>query len=153
MIVPIGELVTSSAVPETTYLRSYASPSPSISRMDSEDEKANMEFQSDSVPPVPVKKTYKQELSFYNGIYPSKASVLTLLARPFIACVTPVTLWAGLLFGIAFSWLGLIATSVAQIFSAPRRSPTVTNNILLYMLMALARSSISFLSHGSWSYL
>lgn len=127
MIVLIGKLLAPSVVPETTYLRSYAPPSSPISRMDSEVEKAKMEVQSDSVPPAPVKKTYMQELSFYNGIYPTKVSVLTLLARPFIACVTPVTLWAGLLFGIAISWLVVIATSVAQIFSAPRKSPKATN--------------------------
>ena len=68
----------------------------------------------------PKRKSYVEELAIFNGIYPSSASVLQLLIRPFAACLTPVCLWASLLYGVAITWLVLIATAVAQIFSAPR---------------------------------
>jgi hypothetical protein len=71
---------------------------------------------------IPTKKTYLQELKVYNGIFPTRVSFWSLLLRPFIACLTPVCLWASLLYGAAITWLVLIATSVAQIFSAPRKS-------------------------------
>lgn len=66
------------------------------------------------------KRTYFEELKVFRGIFPTKVSFWNLLLRPFIACVTPICLWAGLLYGVAITWLVLIATSVAQIFSAPR---------------------------------
>lgn len=71
---------------------------------------------------LPVKKSFWQEMKPYSGIYPTRVSFLNLLLRPFLACFTPVCLWASLLYGVAITWLVLIATSVAQIFSAPRES-------------------------------
>ncbi|KAL5498209.1 hypothetical protein ACEPAH_2339 [Sanghuangporus vaninii] len=113
-------------VPETTYHRKII-PNPSGKKTGSIDkgstekvdsEKRVEEAREDAIS-VPSKKTYLEELSIYNGIYPTKASVPALLIRPFIACLTPVCLWAGLIYGVAITWLVLIATSVAQLFSAP----------------------------------
>lgn len=113
---------TSQTVPETSYQRKPLHPA--LEKKDdtaSQDtsEKAEIEAQEDQ-PIVPRKKTYLQELKVYNGIRPTRASVGQLLIRPFIACLTPVCLWAGLVYGVAITWLVLLATSVSQLFSAPR---------------------------------
>ena len=84
-------------------------------------EKTEIEAREDQ-PLTPRKKSYLEELRVYNGIRPTRASVITLLIRPFIVCLTPVCLWAGLVYGIAITWLVLIATSVSQLFTAARES-------------------------------
>ncbi|KAI5118632.1 hypothetical protein M0805_006999 [Coniferiporia weirii] len=107
-------------MPETTYHRNGLKPvedsseKASLEKVDGTEITAREEAVS-----VPRKKSYLQELSIYNGVYPTKASVATLFIRPFLACLTPVCLWAGLLYGVAITWLVLIATGVAQLFSAP----------------------------------
>ncbi|KAL5478934.1 hypothetical protein ACEPAI_2221 [Sanghuangporus weigelae] len=113
-------------VPETTYHREVL---PNLSRTQTgsmekgSTEKVGSEKRveeaREDVISVPRKKTYLEELSVYNGVYPTKASVPALLVRPFISCLTPVSLWADLIYGVAITWLVLIATSVAQLFSAP----------------------------------
>ncbi|KZS96641.1 MFS general substrate transporter [Sistotremastrum niveocremeum HHB9708] len=121
-------------MPETTYQRApIAATSEPLRDAQSTERKSDDDVRVDdgekresptgsvinSSSAVPAKKTYLQELSVWNGVYPDTPSVMTLLWRPVIACVTPVCLWAGLLYGVAITWLVLIATSVAQIFSAP----------------------------------
>ena len=70
---------------------------------------------------VPQRKSFFEDFAPWSGIvYPTRASVASLLVRPFLACLTPVCLWAGLIYGVAITWLVLIATSVAQLFSASR---------------------------------
>jgi len=115
-----------SLVPETTYHRKPLKPadikSHKVSDSSSNDKKEDIETISNEEPAsnsIPPTKTYWEELKVYNGVYPTKASVWQLLMRPFVACATPVCLWASLLYGVAITWLVLIATSVAQIFSAP----------------------------------
>lgn len=112
-------------MPETTYTRKLLRPQNTNDSMKSEkasdDAKVDIEAREDAES-IPPKKTYSQELAVYSGIRKTNASVFTLFMRPFVACLTPVCLWAGLLYGVAITWLVLIATSVAQIFSAPRKS-------------------------------
>ena len=108
-------------VPETTYRRDLSPPS-SGSKSTVGDEKKDESIPS--TPPervIPPVESYVSSLRVYNGIYPTQASIFSLLMRPFILIFTPVCLWAGLLYGVAITWLVLIATSVAQIFSAPRK--------------------------------
>jgi len=113
-------------MPETTYHRSSApSVVPASKNAEGVSEKSDIDQMSDAearpedAAAIPRKKSYRQELSVYDGVRPTAVSVWTLLLRPFLACLTPVCLWAGLLYGVAITWLVLIATSVAQIFSAP----------------------------------
>ena len=127
-------LIIKKLVPETTYHRTppslaLGSSSPnnsSNSKLDEHYIEHSNEKSRPSDPEalhrstVPRPKSYSEELRVYNGVYPNKVSFVALLIRPFIACLTPVCLWAGLLYGVAITWLVLIATSVAQIFSAPR---------------------------------
>ncbi|KLO13097.1 MFS general substrate transporter [Schizopora paradoxa] len=127
-------------MPETTYhrkpLKSENINPQKVSDSSSNEKKQDIETISNeepSTPPVPPQKTYWEELRIYNGIYPTSASVWSLLMRPFIACCTPVCLWASLLYGVAITWLVLIATSVSQIFSAPPYNFSPENVGLTYM--------------------
>ena len=130
-------------MPETTYHRFPTQLVTADQEKSTESNGREEESSKDikDVPPDPESlrsvsikpMSYWQELRVYNGIYPSRASFLTLLIRPFVACLTPVCLWASLLYGVAITWLVLIATSVAQIFSAPRefgRSLDILTGIL-----------------------
>jgi len=110
------------SVPETTYHRKVITPNISDTGSSEDVNNSKTEKISEDGPQLIYrKKTYFQELKVYNGVLPTKVSFWNLLLRPFIACITPVCLWAGLLYGVAITWLVLIATSVAQIFSAPRK--------------------------------
>lgn len=119
--------------PETTYHRDIVKPltEKDSSAENNESEKASTEAREESSPTVPRKRTYLEELSVYNGIYSTKASIWRLLARPFVACLTPVCLWASLLYGVAISWLVLISTAVAQLFSAARKLSTFISRLCL----------------------
>lgn len=90
--------------------------------------------------PIPRKKTYLEELVVFEGIRTTRVSFLTLILRPFIACLTPVCLWAGLVYGVAITWLVLIATAVAQIFSGPRKITTRlrATEILLFSQLTIS---------------
>ena len=110
-------------MPETTYHRDTVDPSKrnelNVERCDRDSEKHSIEQREQGLASYhPQRKTFLEEMKIYNGVYPTKASVLALLTRPFIACLTPVCLWAGLVYGVAITWLVLIATSVSQLFSA-----------------------------------
>ena len=116
-------------MPETTYSRTATLISASVNNNDSgadtklsdnQIEKSDPESLPTCPSDIPRMKSFWQDLKVYNGVYPSSASFMTLLVRPFVACVTPVCLWAGLIYGVAITWVVLIATSVSQIFSAPR---------------------------------
>lgn len=101
--------------------------------------------------PIPRKKTYLEELVVFEGIRTTRVSFLTLILRPFIACLTPVCLWAGLVYGVAITWLVLIATAVAQIFSAPRKFTTrfMSTEILLFsQLITLVRRILALPTVG-----
>ena len=107
-------------VPETMYHRHVQLPGvPKSATSEKDDIEANENSSTATIPPR--KKSYAQELKVYNGVHPTKASVWNLLGRPFVACLTPVCLWAGLVYRVAITWLVLIATAVAQLFSAPRK--------------------------------
>lgn len=116
-------------MPETSYQRNPIVPKKDdvASRKSGDEEKPDVdtkeEVKEEALPhPIPRKKTYIEELVIFEGIRPTRVSFLTLILRPFIACLTPVCLWAGLVYGVAITWLVLISTAVAQIFSAPRKS-------------------------------
>lgn len=124
--------IYSLAVPETTYQRDKTSSangssekaSIDTSNNDKKDEINITEHSLDqegAQPTLPPKKSYLAELAVWNGVYQTRATTMELLLRPFIACLTPVCLWAALLYGVAITWLVLIATGVAQLFSASRK--------------------------------
>lgn len=115
-------------MPETSYQRNPVIPKKDdvMSQKSGDEEKHEVDVKEEakeeaSPIPIPRKKTYLEELVVFEGIRTTRVSFLTLILRPFIACLTPVCLWAGLVYGVAITWLVLIATAVAQIFSAPRK--------------------------------
>jgi hypothetical protein len=67
---------------------------------------------------VEEKKTWAREMLPWDGYY-DEASFLRTLARPFLMLLSPVVVWATLLFGSCISWLVLISITLSQIFSAP----------------------------------
>lgn len=128
-------------MPETSYQRNPVIPKKDdvMSQKSGDEEKHEVDVKEEakeeaSPIPIPRKKTYLEELVVFEGIRTTRVSFLTLILRPFIACLTPVCLWAGLVYGVAITWLVLIATAVAQIFSAPRKFTThlMSTEILLF---------------------
>jgi len=139
-------------VPETTYFRGGLVTNNNTERSDSASGESKIldvfpDKEKGSARTVSYrKKPYLQNLKVYNGVYPTKASFWKLLLRPFVACLTPVCLWACLLYGTAVSWLAMIATSVSQNFSAPREDfvrltsnscLNVSQHILLILLISV----------------
>ena len=125
--------IYSLAVPETTHQREKNSSDTGSSEKASinttnHDKKDEIKITENSLdqesarPTLPPKKSYFAELAVWNGVYQTRATTMELLLRPFIACLTPVCLWAALLYGVAITWLVLIATGVAQLFSASRKA-------------------------------
>jgi hypothetical protein len=65
-----------------------------------------------------IRKSYMKELLPWAGYWDHVSFWRTLL-RPFFMIVSPIVLWATLLFTICISWLVLISITLSQIFSAP----------------------------------
>lgn len=63
-------------------------------------------------------KSYVQELLPWSGYWDHVSFWRTLL-RPFVLILSPIVMWATLLFTICISWLVLISITLSQIFSAP----------------------------------
>lgn len=63
-------------------------------------------------------KSFTQELVPWSGYWDHISFWRTLL-RPFVLILSPVVMWATLLFTICISWLVLISITLSQIFSAP----------------------------------
>lgn len=64
------------------------------------------------------RQSYMQELKPYSGYF-DKVSFWRTLIRPFFLILSPIVMWATLLFTICISWLVLISITLSQIFSAP----------------------------------
>ncbi|EUC43241.1 hypothetical protein COCMIDRAFT_101296 [Bipolaris oryzae ATCC 44560] len=71
-----------------------------------------------SSPSSEPRDSYKKTLKFWSG-YKDDVSFWRTLIRPFVMIVSPVVMWATLLFTICISWLVLISITLSQIFSAP----------------------------------
>jgi hypothetical protein len=65
-----------------------------------------------------VRKSYAKELLPWSGYWDTVSFWRTLL-RPFVMILSPIVVWATLLFTICISWLVLISITLSQIFSAP----------------------------------
>ncbi|EPQ53290.1 MFS general substrate transporter [Gloeophyllum trabeum ATCC 11539] len=136
-------------MPETTYYRSQVinvhlpvnhNQSVQEAKADSEAtvdiEKQEPSVRLESAEPesdAPRKKSYIQELAVFSGVYPTRVSFLALVWRPIESLATPIVLWAGLVYGVAITWLVLLATSVSQLFSAPPYNFDTSQVGLTYM--------------------
>ena len=74
-----------------------------------------------SEPPHPYVKTLMPWSGYWNHI-----SFWRTFIRPFFVLMSPVVMWATLLFTICISWLVLISITLSQIFSAPPYSFSVS---------------------------
>ncbi|KAF7302671.1 MFS general substrate transporter [Mycena chlorophos] len=123
-------------MPETTFFReSVVRPHqiPSGSTEGTE-EKARIETVEVIQPSFQVKKKgYMASLAMFNGVYPTKVNVVSLLLRPMYMFFTPIILWGGLLYGMAITYLVLFAVSVSVIFGAPPYNFTAAQVGLTYM--------------------
>ncbi|TFK56679.1 MFS general substrate transporter [Heliocybe sulcata] len=111
-------------MPETTYHRSRA-PAIDANGADIKDDttvekrEPSVRLENAETPATPIRKSYLQDLAIFSGVYPTRVSFLALVWRPVESLATPIVLWAGLVYGVAITWLVLLATSVSQLFSAP----------------------------------
>jgi hypothetical protein len=64
------------------------------------------------------KNSYTKELLPWSGYWDHVSFWRTLL-RPFAMILSPIVMWATLLFTVCISWLVLISITLSQIFSAP----------------------------------
>ncbi|EPQ60393.1 MFS general substrate transporter [Gloeophyllum trabeum ATCC 11539] len=125
-------------MPETTYYRSQVIPAIQNGQDIKDDstvekQEPSVKLESAELPAPPRKKSYAQELSIFSGIYPTRVSLLALVWRPIESLATPIVLWAGLVYGVAITWLVLLATSVSQLFSAPPYNFDTSQVGLTYM--------------------
>jgi hypothetical protein len=65
-----------------------------------------------------AKASYAKSLLPWSGYWDTVSFWRTLL-RPFVMILSPIVVWATLLFTICISWLVLISITLSQIFSAP----------------------------------
>jgi hypothetical protein len=65
-----------------------------------------------------LKASYTRELLPWSGYWDHVSFWRTLL-RPFVMILSPIVMWATLLFTVCISWLVLISITLSQIFSAP----------------------------------
>jgi hypothetical protein len=65
-----------------------------------------------------MKISYTRELLPWSGYWDHVSFWRTLL-RPFVMILSPIVMWATLLFTVCISWLVLISITLSQIFSAP----------------------------------
>ncbi|KAJ7141221.1 MFS general substrate transporter [Mycena epipterygia] len=111
-------------MPESTFIRPAIVPQAktetSSSSNASDGEKAQVETreieEAQSMKPL---RGYVSSLRVWNGVYPTKSNALTLLFRPLLMFFTPIVFWAGLIYGLAITFLVLFAVSVSIIFSSP----------------------------------
>lgn len=78
----------------------------------------NIEEQHTTSETTETRKSYARELLPWSGYFDHVSFWRTLL-RPFFMIVSPIVMWATLLFTICISWLVLISITLSQIFSAP----------------------------------
>ncbi|KAL6704172.1 hypothetical protein ACN47E_008732 [Coniothyrium glycines] len=67
---------------------------------------------------IEPRRSFAQELMPWSGYWDVISFWRTLL-RPFVLILSPIVMWATLLFTICVSWLVLISLTLSQIFSAP----------------------------------
>ena len=71
-----------------------------------------------TTPSLEPRRSYVRELTPWSG-YWDTVSFWRTLVRPFLLGLSPIVMWATLLFTICISWLVLISITLSQIFSAP----------------------------------
>jgi hypothetical protein len=110
-------------MPESAFVRRDAiniDTSDKIIELDEPEKQTavQIEKQQTTVVSAEPMQSYSKEILPWNG-YWDRVSFWRTLLRPFFMIVSPIVMWATLLFTICISWLVLISITLSQIFSAP----------------------------------
>lgn len=102
------------------------------------------------------KMSYMKELMPWNGYWDTVSFWRTLL-RPFFMILSPIVVWATLLFTICISWLVLISITLSQIFSAPPYNFSVSavgaTNVSSFVASVLATLVAGYVIDGVAKYM
>lgn len=102
------------------------------------------------------KMSYTKELLPWAGYWDHVSFWRTLL-RPFFMIVSPIVMWATLLFTICISWLVLISITLSQIFSAPPYNFSVSavgaTNVSSFIASVLATLVAGYIIDGVARYM
>lgn len=116
-------------LPETTYDRSYYVPravaaaetgSASLDGEKTSEERVEGVISTpdgSAKSSVPIKHSYRQELSLFHGVLDRNHNFFGLMLAPLKMCISPVVIFGILNYGLAITLLVVIATGSAQIFA------------------------------------
>jgi hypothetical protein len=103
-----------------------------------------------------VQRSYSKEILPWNGYWDHVSFWRTLL-RPFVMILSPIVMWATLLFTICISWLVLISITLSQIFSAPPYNFSVSavgaTNVSSFVASVLATMAAGAIIDGVATYM
>ncbi|GAA6005560.1 hypothetical protein JCM10207_005250 [Rhodosporidiobolus poonsookiae] len=104
-------------MPETTYNRSAPIPrSNSVAEVGEEKHDMDHVERGTTASAAKPMKSLVQEMRVYNGIFSRDRSFVHLLWEPFAMLASPVVLFAIFTYGLAITFLVVIATGAAQVF-------------------------------------
>lgn len=122
-------------------------------------EKVNIEQIEDRPATVSISEprvSYMKELLPWSG-YWDQVSFWRTLLRPFFMILSPIVMWATLLFTICISWLVLISITLSQIFSAPPYNFSVSavgaTNVSSFAASVLATFVAGYIIDGITTYM
>ena len=102
------------------------------------------------------RRSYSQELLPWHG-YWDRVSFWRTLLRPFVLILSPIVMWATLLFTICISWLVLISITLSQIFSAPPYNFSVSavgaTNVSSFVASVIATLVAGYIVDGVATYM
>jgi MFS family permease len=102
------------------------------------------------------RNSFVKELMPWSGYWDHVSFWRTLL-RPFFMILSPIVIWATLLFTICISWLVLISITLSQIFSAPPYNFSVSavgaTNVSSFVASVLATFVAGYVIDGVAKYM
>lgn len=100
--------------------------------------------------------SYAHELMPWSG-YWDTVSFWRTLVRPFVLILSPIVMWATLLFTICISWLVLISLTLSQIFSAPPYNFSISavgaTNVSSFVASVIATLLAGYIVDGIATYM
>ncbi|KAK4701109.1 hypothetical protein P7C70_g5130, partial [Phenoliferia sp. Uapishka_3] len=114
-------------MPETTFVRQsipvLSSPEGSATGSEENKEKPpspeHVEFESGRGSDMISARGFAAGLKPWSGIYKTRSNPLTLFMRPLLMLFTPLVFWGGILYGMAITYLVVLAVSISVIFAYP----------------------------------
>ncbi|GAA6035278.1 hypothetical protein JCM8097_008795 [Rhodosporidiobolus ruineniae] len=126
-------------MPETTYERAAVVPPGALTSRDG-DEKTSGDIdhveRGSAASAHGPKKSFVQEMALFSGVYRRDRSFLGLLVEPFKLLASPVVQHAIWTYGLAITFLVVIATGAAQVFAGSYGfGPSGTGNVYVAALI------------------